>query len=154
MFQNASGSPIRPFRLLALSVRNDNHSGPMVKQRNPVGWFEIYVDDLARAQAFYESVFQVKLQPLDSPAIKMLAFPMQGDLPGCTGSLVKIPGGGRPTGNAVIIYFTCQDCAVEATRAAQHGGKIFKEKFSIGDYGFISLVHDTEGNMIGLHSLK
>ncbi len=25
---------------------------------------------------------------------------------------------------------------------------------SIGEYGFISLVHDTEGNMIGLHSMK
>ena len=123
----------------------------MNSQRNPVGWFEIYVDDLARAQAFYEAVFAVKLQALDSPVIKMLAFPMAGDLPGCTGALVKMPGD-RPAGNAVIIYFSCEDCAVEAKRAAQSGGKIFKEKFSIGDYGFISLVHDTEGNMIGLHS--
>ena len=125
----------------------------MTTQRNPVGWFEIYVDDMARAQGFYEKVFQVKLQALDSPVIKMLAFPMQEDLPGCTGALVKMEGG-RPAGNAVIIYFSCLDCAVETARAAQSGGKIFKEKFSIGDYGFISLVYDTEGNMIGLHSLK
>ena len=124
----------------------------MTPQRLPVGWFEIYVDDLVRAQAFYEKVFEVKLQALDSPAIKMLAFPMPGDLPGCTGALVKMPGTERPTGNAVIIYFTCLDCAVEARRAAENGGRIFKEKFSIGQYGFISLVHDTEGNMIGLHS--
>jgi len=124
----------------------------MNPERNPVGWFEIYVDDMARAQRFYESVFELKLQGLDSPAIKMLAFPMKGDLPGCTGSLVKMPGGGRPTGNSVIIYFSCADCAVEATRAAKSGGKVFKEKFSIGQYGFIALVHDTEGNLIGLHS--
>lgn len=123
----------------------------MSSQRNPVGWFEIYVDDLARAQAFYENVLQVKLQPLDSPVIKMLGFPMLHDLPGCTGALVKMEGG-RPTGNGVIIYFTCLDCAVEASRVPQSGGKIFKDKFSIGQYGFISLVHDTEGNMIGLHS--
>lgn len=126
----------------------------MQQQRNPVGWFEIYVDDVARAQAFYEQTFQVKLQALDSPVIKMLAFPMHGGLPGCAGALVKMNVAGRPTGNSVIIYFSCLDCAVEAARAAQHGGKIFKEKFSIGDYGFISLVHDTEGNMIGLHSRK
>jgi uncharacterized protein len=126
----------------------------MNPQRNPVGWFEIYVDDLARAQSFYEKVFEVKLQALDSPAIKMLAFPMEGDLPGCTGALVKMPGMERPAGNAVIIYFSCLDCSVEARRAAQNGGKIFKEKFPIGEYGFISLVHDTEGNMIGLHSMK
>jgi predicted enzyme related to lactoylglutathione lyase len=24
---------------------------------NPVGWFEIYVDDMPRAKAFYETVF-------------------------------------------------------------------------------------------------
>jgi predicted enzyme related to lactoylglutathione lyase len=126
----------------------------MTADRNPVGWFEIYVDDVARAQRFYEAIFNVKLQALDSPAIKMLAFPMKGDLPGCAGALVQMPGGGRPTGNAVIIYFTCADCAVEAARAAQNGGKIFKEKFSIGQYGFISLVHDTEGNLIGLHSQR
>lgn len=124
----------------------------MVPERNPVGWFEIYVDDMERAQRFYENVLGVKLQALESPIIKMLAFPMKGDLPGCTGALVKMPGGGRPSGNAVIIYFSCVDCAQEAARAVQNGGKIFKEKFSIGQYGFISLVHDTEGNMIGLHS--
>lgn len=126
----------------------------MTSERNPVGWFEIYVDDMARAQKFYEAVFNIKLQALDSPVIKMLAFPMKHEVPGCPGSLVKMPGSDRPRGNAVIIYFTCEDCAVEAARAAQNGGKIFKEKFSIGQYGFIALVHDTEGNMIGLHSRR
>jgi predicted enzyme related to lactoylglutathione lyase len=126
----------------------------MIPERNPVGWFEIYVDDLARAQNFYENLFDVKLQALDSPVIKMLAFPMRPEMPGCPGALVKMPGGERPRGNAVIIYFTCVDCAEEAARAAQNGGKIFKEKFSIGQYGFIALVHDTESNMIGLHSRR
>jgi predicted enzyme related to lactoylglutathione lyase len=62
---------------------------------------------------------------------------------------------GKDSGSGgTIIYFSCADCAVEAGRAAQHGGKVVKEKFSIGDYGFISFVEDTEGNMIGLHSIK
>ncbi|WP_280523879.1 hypothetical protein [Nitrosomonas aestuarii] len=43
---------------------------------------------------------------------------------------------------------------VEEKRVAENNGKIIKEKFSIGDYDFISLVTDTEGNMIGLHSMK
>jgi predicted enzyme related to lactoylglutathione lyase len=30
---------------------------------NPVIWFEIYVQDMARAKAFYEAVFQLKLEP-------------------------------------------------------------------------------------------
>lgn len=33
-------------------------------KNNPVGWFEIYVQDMARAKQFYESVFQVKLDNL------------------------------------------------------------------------------------------
>jgi predicted enzyme related to lactoylglutathione lyase len=126
----------------------------MSPECNPVGWFEIYVDDMSRAQKFYEAVFNIKLQALESPVIQMLAFPMKHAVPGCPGALVKMPGGDRPKGNAVIIYFTCEDCAVEGTRATQNGGKIFKEKFSIGQYGFIVLVHDTEGNMIGLHSRR
>jgi predicted enzyme related to lactoylglutathione lyase len=31
--------------------------------RNPVGWFEIYVANLHRARAFYESLLGVKLEP-------------------------------------------------------------------------------------------
>ena len=33
-------------------------------------------------------------------------------------------------------------------------GKIVKEKFSIGQHGHIALATDTEGNMIGLHSMQ
>ncbi len=45
-------------------------------KNNPVGWFEIYVQDLNRAKKFYESVFQLKLEKLNSPGIEMWAFPM------------------------------------------------------------------------------
>ena len=69
------------------------------------------------------------------------------------GALVKMEGKDSGAGGT-IIYFSCADCAVEAGRAAQHGGKVVKEKFSIGQYGFIAFVEDTEGNMIGLHSIR
>lgn len=36
---------------------------------------------------------------------------------------------------------------------AAAGGQVVKGKSPIGEYGFTSLVGDTEGNMIGLHSL-
>ena len=53
---------------------------------NPVGWFEIYVQDIVRAKKFYESVFQVKLEQLTSPEemeIEMWGFPMLKDRVGC-----------------------------------------------------------------------
>ena len=120
---------------------------------NPIGWFEIYVQDMNRAKRFYESVFATRLERLESPGIEMWAFSMNPGEPGAAGSLVKMeafPSGG----NSTIVYFTCSDCSIEAKRASASGGKIFKEKFSIGQYGFIALVTDTEGNMIGLHSMQ
>jgi uncharacterized protein len=120
---------------------------------NPVGWFEIYVQDMNRAKNFYESVFKTQLQKLESPSVEMWAFSMQPEANGASGALIRMEG--FPSGgNSTIVYFVCQDCSVEAKRASMQGGKIFKEKFSIGQYGFIALVTDTEGNMIGLHSMK
>ena len=124
----------------------------MSTNRNPIRWFEIYVQDMDRAKAFYEKTFETTLQRLAGPDIEMWAFPMQPDAPGCPGSLVKLPGKDSGTGGT-IIYFTCADCAVQASRAAQNGGQLQKEKFPIGQYGFISFILDTEGNMIGLHSM-
>jgi uncharacterized protein len=119
--------------------------------RNSIDWFEIYVQDMNRARAFYESVFATHLERLEGPDIEMWAFPGKPDQPGARGALIRMPG--LPSGgNSTIVYFTCADCATEAKRASAGGGKIFKEKFSIGEHGFIALVTDTEGNMIGLHS--
>ncbi len=118
---------------------------------NPVGWFEIYVQDMQRATKCYETVLDTKLEKLDSPAIEMWAFPMSRDGSGSAGSLVKMPG--FPSGgNSTLVYFTCRDCGVEAGRVVQAGGRI--QKFAIGQYGFIALALDTEGNMFGLHSMK
>ena len=119
---------------------------------NPVGWFEIYVQDMARATAFYETVFLARLERVDAPDIDMWTFPMQSKGYGATGALVRMPGVAS-SGNSVLVYFSCQDCAVEAGRAAAAGGKVLKDKFSIGRYGHIAIVADSEGNTIGLHSM-
>jgi uncharacterized protein len=121
--------------------------------RNPVGWFELYVQDIERAKAFYQKTFQVTLERLESPDIELWAFPMRPDLSGASGAIVKMDGKDSG-GGGTIIYFSCADCAVEASRAVQNGGRVQKEKISIGEYGFIALVFDTEGNMIGLHSMQ
>jgi len=121
--------------------------------QNPVRWFEIYVQDMERAKNFYQSVLQVKLERLNSPGMELWAFPMNMEGTGASGALVRMPG--FPSGgNSVLVYFSCADCGIEAGRVAKAGGRIEKEKFSIGEYGFIALAIDTEGNMFGLHSMK
>ncbi|MBI5430480.1 MAG: VOC family protein [Nitrosomonadales bacterium] len=120
---------------------------------NPVNWFEIYVQDMARAKRFYESVLQTKLEKLDSGDLEMWGFPMDMGRFGASGSLVRIEG--APSGgNSTLVYFSCADCAVGEERIRAAGGQIHKTKFPIGKYGFIVLATDTEGNMFGLHSMQ
>ena len=127
---------------------------------NPVGWFEIYVQDMPRAKAFYEAVLGYTLQKLNTseaaaehPDMEMWAFPAEMNNPGAAGSLVRMAG--CPSGGGgTLVYFACEDCAVEQSRVVAAGGQIHRPKFSIGPYGHCALVQDTEGNMIGLHSMQ
>jgi uncharacterized protein len=119
---------------------------------NPVGWFEIYVNDMDRAKRFYESMLQLTLEKLPVPDLDMWRFPMVLDGYGASGALVRMEG--FPAGgNSTLVYFSCADCAVKAARVVPAGGKIQREKISIGEYGFIALAIDSEGNMFGLHSM-
>lgn len=123
---------------------------------NPVAWFEIYVDDMARARNFYSEVLAVDLEPLGDPtdaSIEMMAFPSNMEQYGAAGALVKMDGF-DVGGNSTLVYFACQDCALEEARVASAGGSVVKPKMSIGEYGFVSLASDTEGNMFGLHSMN
>jgi predicted enzyme related to lactoylglutathione lyase len=122
---------------------------------NPVNWFEIYVQDMERARKFYEAMLQTKLKKLNSTVPELWAFPQSFTDYGASGALAKMegfPSGGNS--NSTLVYFSCVDCAVEAKRAVAAGGRILKEKFSIGEYGFIVLAFDTEGNMFGLYSMQ
>lgn len=123
---------------------------------NPVAWFEIYVEKMERAKEFYETVLAVSLTKLDDPTdsgIEMWSFQSNMESYGATGALVKMEGF-NSGGNSTLVYFACEDCAVEESRIEKAGGKIQQSKMPIGEYGFISLAIDTEGNMFGLHSQK
>lgn len=120
---------------------------------NPVGWFEIYVQDIARAKAFYETVLETTLTKLEGGMLEMWLFPMAMGQPGAAGALAHVDG--MPSGgNSTLVYFNCEDCAQEASRVEAAGGKIKTAKMSIGENGFVAHALDTEGNMFGLHSMK
>lgn len=127
-------------------------------QANPVNWFEIYVQDINRAQQFYQTVLSVEMIKLDVPSdgdevFQMVSFPYVENGQNATGALVQVPG--VPSGgNSTMVYFTCVDCETEQNRVLSAGGQILKEKFPIGMYGFCSICMDTEGNAFGLHSMK
>ena len=128
-----------------------------MEAKNPVIWFEIYVDNTKRAQKFYETILNVQLNELPMPemnqSMEMLFFPSNMEQHGASGALVKMDGF-KAGGNSTVIYFHSEDCTTEQNRVETAGGKVVQPKMSIGEYGFISLCIDTEGNMFGLHSLK
>lgn len=123
--------------------------------KNPVVWFEIYVDDLHRAQKFYETVFDIKLEEIPIPktehSMEMRAFPSNMKSEGATGTLMKIDGV-RAGGNNVLLYFRSDDCSIEEKRIEKAGGKVFRSKTSVGKFGYVTLAYDTEGNMFGIIS--
>ena len=127
----------------------------MDKPGNPVGWFEIYVSDMTRARDFYTAVFGRELTAL--PEIgeegEMYAFSWVEGGSGAAGALVRHPMNG-PGKGGTMVYFNCEDAANEAERAVEAGGRVIQPKMAIGQYGHIALVQDTEGNIIGLHSMQ
>jgi uncharacterized protein len=127
------------------------------KSKNPFTWVEIYVDNMARAQAFYEAVLQIKLVEMPMPEevgeMQMLSFPWAEGEQNISGALVKMDNMG-PGSGGTLVYFTCDDCSVEEGRVEAAGGKVLQPKMSIGEHGFCTIAMDTEGNAIGLHSMQ
>ena len=119
------------------------------KTKNPFTWVEIYVEDMSRAQKFYETVLNIELDELPMPEgmgeMQMMSFPWSENERNISGALVKMEH---------MVYFACDDCSLEESRVEKAGGKVLQPKMAIGDYGFCSIVMDTEGNSVGLHSMS
>ncbi|MEZ5226648.1 MAG: VOC family protein [Acidimicrobiales bacterium] len=119
-----------------------------------IGWFDIYVDDMERAQKFYETVLDTTLTTMNDPndsTARMRAFGDDFISHGAGGALVKLAYA-QPGPGGSMVYFACDDCAVEEARVAAAGGSVVRPN-AIGDHGFVSIVADTEGNLVGLHSV-
>lgn len=125
--------------------------------KNPFTWVEIYVEDMSRAQKFYETVLQIEMIPMQAPGdfgdLEMLSFPWAPGENNISGALCKTSEM-KPGAGGTLVYFACEDCAVETSRVESAGGKVLQDKFPIGEHGFCSVAMDTEGNAIGFHSNK
>jgi len=117
---------------------------------NPIQWVEISATDLERANEFYKKVFNLKTVLIEMPGSKMYMFGESGKI-GSSGCLVKSEVN-KPSADGSIVYFACEDVAVEAARVEPAGGKLIVPKTDIGEFGFFAQFIDTEGNRIGMHS--
>jgi predicted enzyme related to lactoylglutathione lyase len=127
-----------------------NHS--KMANVNPVGWFDLHVANLDRAKKFYETVFNIKLTDAPMEWGKQSFFPFSPESHDISGALVEkadlLPG------NNTVVYFETEDITTEEQRIEAAGGKVVQPKMNIGEFGFISIFIDSEGNSVGLHSRK
>lgn len=122
---------------------------------NAISWFEIPTTDLDRATAFYESIFQIKLFPLDTPNLKMRMFPIDNPAAGVGGALVYSGGFHKPSATeGPLIYLNANpDVQIVLDRVADAGGRVIVPKTQISpEYGYMAAFIDSEGNRIALHS--
>ena len=122
---------------------------------NAIGWFDIYVSDLNRAVTFYETVLGHKLEEIIDPTgqSQMMSFSPDMGIYGAGGALTKSEHA-SPRVGGTIVYFSTENCTAEEAKVEDAGGVVIRPKFSIGDFGFVTLCQDTEGNMFGLSSMK
>lgn len=120
---------------------------------NALNWFEIYVDDLDRAKAFYENVFGIKLETMDMGEMKMYAFPYAPMSGKVSGALIydKMR---RPSLHGAMIYFNSNpDLSEPLSRVEGAGGKVTLPKTKISEeIGYMAFFTDTEGNGLAMHS--
>ncbi len=116
-----------------------------------ISWFAIPVVDLERARAFYSTLLAITMPDLVTPKGTCAVFPQMET--GVSGSLNPFMGF-KPTADAgVTIWLNAgDDLQISLDRVEGAGGRILQEKEQIGEFGYIAMILDTEGNRIGLHS--
>jgi predicted enzyme related to lactoylglutathione lyase len=120
-----------------------------------ITWFQIPATDFERAKTFYETICDLKLEPLDAgPGMQMAGFPSDWRAGEIGGAIVSGEGAvPSATGTAVFLNGN-PDLQVLLDRVEAAGGKILMPKTAIGmeDAGHFAMIADTEGNTVGLHS--
>ncbi len=117
---------------------------------NQIVWVDIPVKDLDRAIKFYSAVLggNVKKEEFGGTGIGVLPH-SEGDAGGC---LLKGESD-EPSTKGPLLYLNANgrlDQAIAAVGA--NGGKVLEPKHQIGPHGYRSIVLDSEGNRIALHS--
>jgi predicted enzyme related to lactoylglutathione lyase len=123
--------------------------------KNAISWFEIPTADLARAQKFYEAIFNIQMIQMDTPHIQMRLFPIESPI-NVGGALCYNPDFYKPSADSGPIVYLNGNPDVQniLDKIEAAGGKIIVPKTEISpEYGHMAIFIDTEGNRIALHSV-
>ena len=119
---------------------------------NAVNWFELYVNDFNRAKKFYEATLKATLVEHEMEGCRMGVFPYD-QKNGVGGAITKMSGM-TPGAGGTIVYLNVEgDLDGVLQRTPANGGEVIKARLAIGEHGFIGIIKDPEGNVVGLHSM-
>lgn len=142
---------------MAVCLRNGSgtHSNPIHKKTmkdNALNWFEIFVSDFDRAKTFYEKILGRSLVPASMEGCQMGMF-TDGSGEGVGGAITKMEGT-KPGPGGTVVYLNVEgDLDRVLGRIPEAGGKVVRDRLAIPPHGFIGIFEDTEGNVVGLHSM-
>jgi len=121
--------------------------------KNAITWFDIPTLDFNRALKFYGEILGTPLRVDDYLGQRLAYFPMdpKGDV---GGDLVPPSKHNKPSKTGTRVYLSVESIDDVIARVVKAGGKIVQAKYSIGQPGFIAIIEDTEGNVVGLNSMK
>jgi len=129
-------------------------------KENALNWFEIFTADLSRAKAFYEKILNRSMVTIPkgdggegAPCCEMAMFPFDLEKGGIGGAIVKMEGCQPGPGGSLVYLNVEGDLDGVIARIPEAGGKVIKERMAIPPHGFIAIFEDSEGNLVGLHSL-
>ena len=118
-------------------------------QNNRAVWFDIPVSDLDRAAIFYSAVLDVKVNREQFGDFDFCVLDHEHGNGGCL-----VPKADEITSNSGILLYLNVDGRIKdaVSKVESQGGQIVQSVHQIGPHGFRSIVLDSEGNRIALHS--
>jgi len=134
-----------------LQVTHKSIFFPSSPMKDALNWFEINVADFARAQSFYETLLDVPLRVQEVHGVAMGIFPYDSNL-GVGGAIIHRKGAAVGAGGPVVFLIVTGRLEAVLERVDPAGGAILLPRAPIPPYGFMSIIQDSEGNSIGLHS--
>ena len=116
---------------------------------NPFVHLELNSTDVAAAKAFYGKLFDWKLEDTEMPGMTYTMI-QPGEGPGGGMMQQMIPG----AGSAWLAYVQVDDIAAATQKAKSLGAKIMRDVTEVGEMGWLSIITDPTGALLGLWKSK
>ena len=121
------------------------------KLKDYISWFEIPALNFDKAVAFYDHIYNIKMERIVNSSHSMAVFPANG---GIGGAVVHGPGSVPGQAGPLVYLNGGKDLEVILSRVPEAGGRVIMPKTFINEEsGYFAIFIDTEGNKMALHSM-